>query len=426
MTSKDRKRLTHYLFRYPAKFHPPVARALIERFSSPGHIVLDPFCGSGTLLVEAISLGRNAIGIDIDPVAAFVSRAKTMRISPVRLRSSAKTILAALLPYERPEREYQTLMFTDIDDEHLLAAVRDENLSLPDIPNIFHWFRNYVILDLAIIRREIALADIPGRHRDFFNLCFGSIIRNSSNADPVPVSGLEVTSYMLKRNENGRQINPFKLFKRKLARSLNDWSEFQEATNSTHTSVKIRLGDATRVRRHVRSPVDVIITSPPYHNAVDYYRRHTLEMYWLNLIESRQERLALRQKYIGRQRVAKSDPIVARTRLASSLAKTWETKMNDHSHQRATDFRHYVLSMARAISGLSWLLESGGKAVFVVGKNSWNGHEIPTVDLFDEIVGNQFKLTERYWYPIKNRYMTYARHNNANIDTEYVLVYERI
>ena len=82
--------------------------------------------------------------------------------------------------------------------------------------------------------------------------------------------------------------------------------------------------------------------------------------------------------------------------------------------------------MARAISGLSWLLESGGKAVFVVGKNSWNGHEIPTVDLFDEIVGNQFKLTERYWYPIKNRYMTYARHNNANIDTEYVLVYERI
>lgn len=420
------ERFTHYLFRYPAKFHPPVARALIEKFSSPGDLVLDPFCGSGTLLVEAIPLARQAIGIDVDPVATFASRVKTMRISTVQLRKSAERVLNALATHERPAEEYKSLMFTDIDDGHFSAETKDKELAIPDIPNMSHWFRNYVSIDLATIRQEIASAGIPERHRDFFKLCFGSIIRNSSNADPVPVSGLEVTSHMLKKEKKGREINPFKLFRKRLCRSLDDWAEFQERMNGAHTSAKIRHGDSTRVRRYVRTPIDVVITSPPYHNAVDYYRRHTLEMYWLNLVESHQDRIALRPKYIGRQCVAKSDPLVTGTTLESSLAKRWETKMASHSKQRAADFKHYVLSMTKTIAGLSALLESGKRAVFVVGKNSWNGYEIPTVALFDEIAGDQFRLIERYWYPIKNRYMTYKRHNDANIDKEYVLVYERI
>lgn len=49
-------KLTHYLFRYPAKFHPPVAKALIDTFTRPGETILDPFCGSGTLALEATIL----------------------------------------------------------------------------------------------------------------------------------------------------------------------------------------------------------------------------------------------------------------------------------------------------------------------------------------------------------------------------------
>src|SRR5437870_399960 len=89
---KNQSKFTHYLFRFPAKFHPPVARCLIERYSREGDVVLDPFCGSGTLLVEALLSGRDAIGVDIDPVAAFISRVKSTPIDPAELERAFKRL----------------------------------------------------------------------------------------------------------------------------------------------------------------------------------------------------------------------------------------------------------------------------------------------------------------------------------------------
>src|SRR5688500_10004053 len=68
---------THTFYRYPARFSPQFAAAAIEEFSKPGDVVLDPFVGSGTTLVEAMIAGRHAIGSDISPLATFITRTKT-------------------------------------------------------------------------------------------------------------------------------------------------------------------------------------------------------------------------------------------------------------------------------------------------------------------------------------------------------------
>lgn len=70
--------LTHSFYRYPARFSPVFVRAAIEAFSEPGDWVVDPFVGGGTTLVEALALGRNALGIDISSLATFVCKAKTL------------------------------------------------------------------------------------------------------------------------------------------------------------------------------------------------------------------------------------------------------------------------------------------------------------------------------------------------------------
>lgn len=69
--------LTHGFYKYPARFSPSFVRAAIETFTQPGDLVLDNHVGGGTTLVEALALGRDAIGVDISPLAEFVATAKT-------------------------------------------------------------------------------------------------------------------------------------------------------------------------------------------------------------------------------------------------------------------------------------------------------------------------------------------------------------
>ncbi|HEU4961952.1 MAG TPA: DNA methyltransferase [Sphingomonas sp.] len=91
--------LTHTLYRYPARFSPGVARAAIELFTEPGDIVADCFVGGGTSLVEALALGRDAIGTDISTLAAFISQVKTTLIDEDRLASIgrwAEQVVAAI------------------------------------------------------------------------------------------------------------------------------------------------------------------------------------------------------------------------------------------------------------------------------------------------------------------------------------------
>src|SRR5882762_9138504 len=69
--------LTHEFYRYPARFSPQFARAIIENFTSPGDVVFDPFMGGGTTLVESRALGRRGVGTDISSLATFIAKVKT-------------------------------------------------------------------------------------------------------------------------------------------------------------------------------------------------------------------------------------------------------------------------------------------------------------------------------------------------------------
>lgn len=69
--------LTHNFYRYPARFSPTFARAAIRLFSEKHDTILDPFMGGATAIVEALANGRNAIGMDINPLSVFLARVKT-------------------------------------------------------------------------------------------------------------------------------------------------------------------------------------------------------------------------------------------------------------------------------------------------------------------------------------------------------------
>ena len=414
-------KLTHYLFRYPAKFHPPVVRQLLEDYSDAGERVLDPFCGSGTLLVEAAAARRDAHGTDVDPVAVFASGVKTQRYRIPHLRTNAERLLRSLERYERPKDEYEERQYVDLA---ILEAERERGrLWIPDIPRMDHWFRRYVVVDLARILDCIRRLSMPKSHRAFFRLCFASILRGSSNADPVPVSGLEVTSYMLRRDEAGRIVNPFQLLRAAVKKGLDAAEEYCDSVDRD-VVVGASIADATKLSRRLKR-VDVVITSPPYHNAVDYYRRHGLEMYWLGFTQTHKDRLALKGDYIGNARIRQSHPFLTDGRGLPPTAARWERRIREVSEGRADSFKHYVVSMQRVFSRLYAVVRPKGRAVFVVGRSAWNGIDLPSTELFAEVSRERFRLVGHLWYPVKNRYMSYSRHNGANINREDVLVLER-
>jgi hypothetical protein len=385
--------LTHYLFRYPAKFHPPIVRSLLNRLSDPGDTIYDPFMGSGSLAIEAMVSGRNAIGLDVDPVAVVVSRVKSHRYQMPSLRDHAARLDDRLQAHERTPAEYTHRMFVDLSMNNLQMQLRGLRTLVPAIPKIEHWFRRYVIVDLAKIKREISRAEIPESHRLFFSVVFASIIRNSSNADPVPVSGLEVTSHMRRRDAEGRLINPFAIFRRALEKALDSVEAFTSAS-SPKNFVKIMRGDATKFDIRRCPAIDAAISSPPYHGAVDYYRRHKLEMYWLAQTRNEEERLKLLDHYIGRVSVSKKNRLLAADEIGP-VSTYWENKIRKIKPARANAFRHYQTSMRAVFSRLAEALPEGRPAAMVVGHSKWNGTEFPTSDLFEEIAGELFKRSVR-------------------------------
>ena len=93
LSRKDTRYITHGYHRYPAKFIPQLAAKLISGYSAENDLIVDPFLGSGTTLVEAKVLKRRSFGCDINPVACLISRAKTESIEPDILKNETENFI---------------------------------------------------------------------------------------------------------------------------------------------------------------------------------------------------------------------------------------------------------------------------------------------------------------------------------------------
>lgn len=422
--SGEDDRLTHQLFRFPAKFHPPVVRQLLDVYTAPGDRVLDVFCGSGTLLVEASVSGRHGVGFDVDPLSVFLSATKSSRLEMQDLQLAADVLIERCDSLSRSADEYVSLMHDDLTESAMIAQLG--SLEAPAIPNLGHWFRRYVVVDLARLREAIDDVVADPRVSDVLRLVFAATIRGASNADPVPVSGLERTRHMLERDAAGRLVDPFALFRRRLRQALVDVESYQRRRDVDSQCRAARADVTEPLPLESGETVQAVITSPPYHGAVDYYRRHQLEMFWLRLTQSQADRLALLDGYLGRPHVPEKHRFVRNTTLAIwPSAAACERAMTESSPRRASEFRHYCVGMGRMFRQLAKVLAPGQPAIFVVGHSRWNGQELHTSELFSELASPNFELDHQLWYPVKNRHMSYGRHNGANIDREYVLVFRR-
>jgi hypothetical protein len=216
-------------------------------------------------------------------------------------------------------------------------------------------------------------------------------------------------------------INPFALFDGALRRGSIAMREFSELSLSEPHVFK---ADATKLSAAIEGRVGAVITSPPYHAAVDYYRRHQLEMYWLGLVRNHEERLRLRSQYMG-AKPKRSHSFIVQEDIPSPFAADLEKRMRKTNPERADTFKHYCVAMSRVFQQMHIRLNPRGKAVFVVGNSRWGDEVLNSADLLEDLAFPWFRLGDVKEYSVKNRYMSYTRHNAASIDREFVLVFSR-
>ncbi|MBI5536603.1 MAG: hypothetical protein HY898_28035 [Deltaproteobacteria bacterium] len=246
----------HGFHSYPARMHPTVARRLVELFAPTRGVVLDPFCGSGTVLVEARLAGREAIGVDLNPLAAALA---TLKVSGMtRVQAEAMVAAARQIGLQGEQRR-----------KARAGAMR----RYPEIDA--RQFEPHVLLELDSIREGIARSR-PGVATEALWLVLSSILTKVSR----------------KRGDTGEvQEQPrrlasgftLRLFFSKAEELAAQLAEFTKRLPRGALQARVICGDARELPGIEPASVDVVISSPPYPGNYDYLAHHETRLRWLSM-----------------------------------------------------------------------------------------------------------------------------------------------
>ena len=390
--SKDQRALTHGIHKYPAKFFPELPRWIIEKYSEVGDLVLDPFMGSGTTNLEASLLGRNSIGVDIDPFSRFISSVKTTPLNKSKL--------------EKAYRSLNSIM-DDYSSEKLVNGI-------PIFPYRDNWFKPYILRELAYINSSIESLNHTRRIKDFFLVCFSSIIRSVSEAD----NNCTRTVIRKKLNKQVDEGDAISLFVKRMKANVDGMIGLIDACPSGKVTIP-KNADARNLKGISSNSIDLAVTSPPYMNAVDYPRTHQLELYWLGFANGSLQ--PLKRKHVGTEVVTASEYKVIHKTL-SELADHEIEKIFKSDPRRACIASRYVNDMAQNLKEVNRVLKVGKKYVIVVGNNLVRGVQFESWKYLEEIAPRLgFQVDRHFVSGIINHFIKVPRAERINDDHVLVL-----
>jgi SAM-dependent methyltransferase len=317
----------HGFHTYPARMHPATAAGLVRALSGAGATVLDPFCGSGTVLVEAMIAGRRAVGTDLNPIAVRLATLKTtLRDGPwVEALVLAAHDVAAFADERRLRRAGATRRYPPEDVEA---------------------FDPHVLLELDSLRAGIAKqgdADVRGVLELVLSAILVKVSRRASDTSAAASPRRIAAGF------------PARLFARKTEELARRMTELAALVPAGTPPARVSLDDATRLRTVGASTVDAVITSPPYVATYDYLAHHALRMRWLGL-----DAKAFAAGEMGaRRRYAKLDADGARTAWTRELAS--------------------------ALRALSRVCRKGARVVLVVADSAVDGQALRADALVDAV-----------------------------------------
>jgi len=310
----------------------------------------------------------------------------------------------------------------------------------PECETIEHWFPKETINKLSIIRTLIN--QIPERFGDnksikdiqhLLIICFSSIIRRVSYADNESQKTY-VSHTHIKAPEEPlslflSQLDLFKERITKFSENIKPKLRNRIICSSSTDSLKVKLKGQN---------IDLAITSPPYIKAIDYIYNQMVELFWIGDlfgIQTQPKQNEKKKEYIGTKHFYKKEfveytpfeTIIGIKKLDDKIQRVFKIdKKNGHKHAYIT-FKYFV-GMENHFAEISKCLDKGRHYIMVVGDSSVSNIPFNTADFLTEIAErNGFKITNKWGYKIKNRYMRFDRNGRGGIiEIDWVLDLEKI
>jgi len=257
--------LTHNIHRYSGKFIPPIAKGVIEIATKPGDVVLDPYCGSGTTLLEAGLAGRPAIGLDLNPLACLIARVKITPIKPTRLNDFQKQVektFAEIAGYNKGPTLLQYEEQTLDEEVQRDSKWRDEWYQ--------KWFGSDNLKELILIFNRIQTFQTEDL-KNIAMLAFSDILRKCSYANST------YPNVMFDKRKT-QTSQPLKSFLTRIREIIGNIQELENVQQFTPPIV-VRC-DAQQMPIRDNS-VDCVITHPPYIGSIPYAEYGVLSLTWL-------------------------------------------------------------------------------------------------------------------------------------------------
>ena len=379
------KEYTHCFHAYPAMMIPQVARRIIENYGNKANVLFDPYCGTGTSLVEANLKGISAIGTDLNPLATLISTAKTTKLD-----------IQVLDLFLHDFIDYFFSINFQID--------KIKSVIIPKIKNIDFWFDKSVQRKLSVLLNYVENINDP-EIRNFFKVAFSETVRESSFVKQGEFK--LVRSKNLKDKEN---LDVFGIMISKLSRNKQGLIEFEKSSNNSSITSVYDFNSVESIPIHIIKPnsIDIVVTSPPYGDsrttvAYGQYSRFANE--WLGYKRANQvDNILMGGEKRKHNHFFKSE-------ILNDVIHT----IQKQDKERVRDVISFYEDYEKSINNVSTTLRKGGFACYVVGNRTVKGENIPTdeitAQLFEE---NGFSHIETFVRNIPNKRMP-SKNSPSNV-----------
>ncbi len=351
LTKKETSYASHGYHKYPAKFIPQLVKRLILEYSREGDLVLDPFGGCGTTLVEAKLNNRNSISIDVNDAAILIASAKAEAIDPAILETNNKLIL------ERIAKS------NDHKDYYANANSR-----------LKYWFKRKQFNKLFKIYNEIQ-RESDKNIKTFYNCCFSDILKNCSKWYSKSIKP--------QRDSSKKDVEPAHAFIEHLnymtKQNLEYYNLLDKSINIVESSVK--KADARKTMLPKNS-VDLIITSPPYAISYEYADIHQLSLLWFG---STKNIAGIRKDYIG---TASKRKAIKSARIRSTRGLNTIKSLERLDTGLANQIANYIVDLDLTFREMHRVLKHGKKMCIILGDTRYLGIKIPNTDMAIELINN--------------------------------------